>query len=270
MSFQPVLPATGLVGYRFLERTAESQQAAFRAAPTIARDADHFRERISGIGSAAELVADRRLLRVALGAFGLQDDLPNRFFVRKVLEEGTSRPDALANRLTDDRYKALAQAFGFGEPEPPRTREPGFAEKIVSRFEAQEFEIAVGRQDETMRLALYAARELGTIAAGDGGADTKWFRIMGTPPLRRVFETALGLPRAFGQQDINQQLETFRERSERIFGTGDVAGFADADTRDRLVRQFVVRAQIEAAPSAGPGAVALALLQSSPPALAPR
>ena len=42
MSFQPVLPATGLVGYRFLERTAESHQAAFRAAPTNWQSRKHW------------------------------------------------------------------------------------------------------------------------------------------------------------------------------------------------------------------------------------
>ncbi|WP_371055917.1 DUF1217 domain-containing protein [Rhodosalinus sp. K401] len=264
MSFQPVLPVGGLAGYRFLERTAETQQAALRQSPALARDTDHFRERIGGIETAAELVADRRLLRVALGAFGLQDDLPNRFFIQKILEDGTARPDALANRLTDDRYKAFAEAFRFADATTPPTREAGFASEIIARFEAQEFEIAVGRQDETMRLALFAARELGTIAASGAGADTQWFRIMGTPPLRRVFETALGLPRAFGQQDIDQQLETFRTRSERIFGSGEIAQFTNEAARDTLVRQFLLRAQIEAAPSPSPGAIALTLLQSAP------
>lgn len=264
MSFQPVLPIGGLAGYRFLERTAEVQRTALRESPALARDTDHFRDRIAGIESAADLVADRRLLRVALGAFGLQDDLPNRFFIQKILEDGTARPDALANRLTDDRYKAFADAFRFADADPPRTRDAGFADDIVARFEAQEFEIAVGRQDENMRLALYAARELGTIAGTDAGADTKWFRIMGTPPLRRVFETALGLPRAFGQQDIDQQLETFRTRSARIFGSGEIAQFTDEAARDKLVRQFLLRAQIEAAPSQSPGAIALTLLQSAP------
>ena len=50
---------------------------------------------------------------VALGAFGLQDDLPNRFFIQKVLEGGTLSTDSLANKLSDPRYAALAKAFGF-------------------------------------------------------------------------------------------------------------------------------------------------------------
>jgi hypothetical protein len=61
-------------------------------------------------------VGDRRLLEVALGAFGLDDDIRNRFFIRKVLEEGTTSPSRrFANRLSDKRYLALAETFGFGD-----------------------------------------------------------------------------------------------------------------------------------------------------------
>ena len=42
--------------------------------------------------SAADLVADRRLLKVALGAFGLEGEIDKKAFIRKVLEEGTDRP----------------------------------------------------------------------------------------------------------------------------------------------------------------------------------
>ena len=40
----------------------------------LKRDTEYFQEKISSITSAEELVSDRRLLTVALGAFGLQDD----------------------------------------------------------------------------------------------------------------------------------------------------------------------------------------------------
>ena len=86
----------------------------------------------------------RRMLRVALGAFGLQDDVNNTYFIRKVLEDGTTRPDALANKLADDRYKAMSKAFAFDSPIGPRTARSAFGPDIVARYRAQQFEIAVG------------------------------------------------------------------------------------------------------------------------------
>ena len=81
MSFQPVIPAAGLAGWRFLERTYDAQFSAFNAAPELVRDTDYFAANITTVSSAEDLVSDRRLLRVALGAFGLENDIDNRFFI---------------------------------------------------------------------------------------------------------------------------------------------------------------------------------------------
>jgi hypothetical protein len=94
-----VVPASGLVGWTFLQRTASRQIETLAAQPVAQRNEAWFRERIGQIGTAADLVADRRLLEVALTAFGLESDIDNRFFIRKVLEDGTLRNDALSNRL---------------------------------------------------------------------------------------------------------------------------------------------------------------------------
>ncbi|RBI84620.1 flagellar protein [Rhodosalinus halophilus] len=263
MSFQPVLPLGGLAGWRFLQRTMPAQQSALNDSPPIARNAEHFRARIGEIATPAELVEDRRLLTVALGAFGLQEDIDNRFFIRRILEEGTARNDALANRLADKRYAVFARAFAFDAPQGPATRAPGFADDIVARFERQSFEVAIGRRDEDMRLALFADRELRALARADSTPRTKWFRVMGTPPLRAVVETALGLPKSFGQQDLDRQLETFRDRSARLFGSPDIAAFADPEVRERVIRQFLLQSEIGRVPATTPGATALALLESA-------
>lgn len=264
MSFQPVLPATGLVGWRFLERTYESQTTAFSKAPEITRDTSYFETRISEIKTAEDLVSDRRLLRVALGAFGLQEDLDSKFFIKKILEDGTLKSDALANRLADDRYKNLTKAFGFGDFAIPRTQLSTFGTEITDKYRQQQFEVAVGNQDDDMRLALNARRTLPEIVAGSGSDDTKWFRIMGTPPLRQVFETALGLPSGFGRLDLDQQLDVFREKSARQFGVDSVADFDTPEFQEKLIQRFLLRAQVQQAAQNTAANVALTLLQSAP------
>ncbi|MEM9370573.1 MAG: flagellar protein, partial [Pseudomonadota bacterium] len=87
--FAPILPATGLVGFKLLEQTQTVQREIFDRQPEIARDTDYFRETIATVQSAGALVEDRRLLRVALGAFGLDEEIDKRAFIRKILEEGT-------------------------------------------------------------------------------------------------------------------------------------------------------------------------------------
>jgi len=265
MAFQPVIPMGGLVGWAFLNRTLERQSAAFEASTEVQRDTEYFAEKIGGIDTAEQLVSDRRLLGVALGAFGLQDDIDNRFFVRTMLEEGTIADDAFANRMADERYKAFSRAFGFGDFSVPRTKLSTFADEIIARYNDRSFEVAVGQQDENLRLALNAKRELAGLAAEAGSDDTKWFRVMGNKPLRQVFETAFGLPSGFGQIELDQQLETFRDKALRQLGNGELSQFTDQAAVDKLVQRFLVRAQLAEAQTTTAGSIALSLLQNAAP-----
>ena len=259
--FQPVVVSSGLAGWQFLKATYDRQFTAFNQSAVIQRDTDYFRETIGSITTAEELVSDRRLLTVALGAFGLQDDINNTFFIRKMLEEGTTADDALANRFTDSRYRDLSEAFGLGPNEIRGSLFSSFADDIIGRFQAASFEIATGTQDEAMRLGLYAERVLPELVGIDSSVDAKWFSIMGQPPLREVVETALGLPDAFGQVDIDQQLDVFKERSNRILGISDPSEFADPEILDNVINTFLARSQLNSfGGGASSGQIALTLL----------
>ena len=242
--FQPAIPLSGLVGWRFVQSTYTAQRTAFDASPQLKREADYFREKIGSITSAQDLVADRQLMTVTLGAFGLQDDINNRYFIQKMLEEGTTAPDALANRFTDTRYRDMSEAFGFGPTELTRTGFSDFADTIVEKYLTNSFEIAAGNVDETMRFALYVQRTLPEVSGEDGSEAQKWFTIMGQAPLRAVFETVFNLPQSFGQTDIDQQLRVFQARSQSEFGSSDPAQFLDSEKLDDLVTKYVARAQI--------------------------
>ena len=261
--FQPVVPLAGLAGWVFLQNTFEKQTQAFESAPQIVRDTDYFADEIGKISSAEELVSDRRLLRVALGAFGLQEDLNNRFLIKTVLEEGTGDREALANRLSDSRYAELSAAFGFGDETLPRVVNEGFGREITSQFKQRAFEVAVGTQNDTMRLALNADRELVDLAVSTESEDTRWFQILGTPPLRQVFETALGMPQGFAQLDIDRQLEIFKDRAQSKLGLDSLDSLSDETARDALVRTFVLRDQLNAVTFQSPLSIALNLLQSA-------
>lgn len=431
--FSPILPASGIGGWQYLQRTYDDQLKLFSKSPQLDRDLEYFKNNISKVSTADDLVSDRRLLTVALGAFGLQEDINNKFFVQKILEEGTTARDSLANRFTDNRYKELSSAFALGPGEESRIAEPEFVDDIVQRFEANSFEAAVGQQNDNMRIALYAQRVLadlvtpetksreqealeeisllveefaeeteteanyferniGTVATVDefvadrrmlefaltafgledefeaidsftadnpgdvneaeerikavlsegsiavtaranelddpryvelsrafgfGFAetlktndfgftdtifdqyveqnfqvpsdidydgpieisnralvfepfepremanDTKWLTIMGEPPLRALFERAFNLPTEFGQADIDQQLEVFKQRARAEFSTDNLTEIASPQNIDSLITKFLARSQLGSFnASANSASIALTLLQS--------
>lgn len=262
MSFVPAIPLGGYAGWQFLQRTLDKQAEANASAPAAQRDEQYFRDVIEGIGSAEELVADRRLLTVALTAFGLIEDLPNRAFVQKVLESDSADPASFVNRLADKRYQKLAEAFGFGGLGLPRTGLPGFTDNLLGDFRDRSFEAAIGEQNGSMRLALALERDLVDLAGESSTEATKWFTILGTPSLRSVFETAFSLPSSFGTLDLDRQVEIMRARTERLTGDDSVSQFTNPAAIDDLIQRFFLSEQLQAVQSAAGGNTALSLLQT--------
>ncbi|MBA3324873.1 MAG: DUF1217 domain-containing protein [Rhodobacteraceae bacterium] len=262
MSFQPQIPLTGPAGWRFLQRTQASQQAAFEKGPQLQREIAYFEENIGAVTSAADLVADRRLLKVALGAFGLEGEIDKKAFIRKVLDEGTDDSAAFANRLTAPGYKAMAAAFGFGNAGGARTAVPGFADRIVAAYKTRAFEAAVGESNDDMRLAMNFRREIAELSKGAKGGS--WFTVIGSKPLREVIEKAYGLPGAFGRIDVDRQRDTLRDRTSALFGTANLTAFADPANVEKVIDRFLARAQLESGASAPTsGSAALTLLRNA-------
>lgn len=262
MSFQPVIPASGLAGWSFLQRTYDTQYETFGASASMNRELEYFSENIGEIETAEDLVSDRRLLAVALGAFGLQDDLDNRYFIQKILEEGSQNEDALANKLADSRYSQLSEAFGFGPGEVKTTGMIGKMETIIEDYKVQSFEVAVGEQNDAMRIALYAQRELSSLSEDSMTDQAKWYTMMGLAPLRSMFETALGLPSEFGQIDIDQQFEVFKEKTRALTGSDSMEQFSDAENIEKLTQRYLALSQIaEINSSTSSQSIALTLLQ---------
>ena len=178
MSFQPVLPLAGYTGWGFLKRTMVRQQAVQQALPVQQRDEAYFRDKIGKADTAEKLVSDKRLLRIALTAFGLEGDVNNKAFVQKILEGGTLKEGSLANKLADKQYQKLSAAFGYGDFSVPRTKISTFPDEILAQFRTRSFESAVGVQNNTYRLAMNAERELPALAVKSTSETAKWFTVL--------------------------------------------------------------------------------------------
>lgn len=190
--------------------------------------------------TAEALVSDYRSLSVALTAFGLENDLPNKAFIRKVLESDLGDPKSFANRLSDKRYRKLAEAFSFGEPDG-RIKRMLNAEKLASNYVSRTFELRVGESNEGYRLALNARRELTELAGRSSKETTKWYEVLGSTPLRRVLSGALGLNDSYLKLPIDRQLDEFRSAADRQLGIKSLADLADPKVMDKLLDRFIVR-----------------------------
>ena len=259
MPVNPVIPFGGLAGWRFLERTQARQQTAFNASTDIQRDITYFREHIGDVKTSKDLVTDRRLLTVALNAYGLGDEINKQAFVRKVLDGGVFDSNSFANRLQNTGYIDLTKMFSFADggffPTSGRINE------VIDKYLVNKFETAVGDEDTSMRLSLNFKRQIVSLAQQNISRNTGWLRVLGSVPLRRVLDASLDLPSGFSQINIDQQVEVIAEKANKIFGGDTVKVFADPKMIDKAIRRFQLRQQINNGP--GPstrGSAALALL----------
>lgn len=264
MSYTPAIPLSGYAGWAFLKRTAINQQASFNAAPQNKRDEDYFREKIGSIKTAEALVNDRRLLKVALGAFGLDNDINNKFFIQKVLQDGTLKAGALSSKLADKQYEKFSAAFGFGDFPIPNTVMSDFPNKMINAYRTRQFESAVGSQNNDLRLAMNIERELPAIAGRTTSSEnSKWYAIMGNTALRSVFQTALGLPSNTATLDIDQQLGIFKSRAKSQFGSESVTQFTNPAAMDSLIKKFLIRSEVNSFAQSGGGNAALSLMSQA-------
>lgn len=261
MSFVPAIPLGGYAGWVALKRTAPVQRAAFNQQSSVVRQEAYFREKIANVKTANDLLSDRRLLVVALEAYGLEEDVNNRYFLQRVLEDGTLDSRALAMRLTDKRYREFSDAFGFGDFAVPNTSLSNFADKLIKRWKERSFESAVGAVSGNLQIAMNAEREIPAIVKASDSPDSQWFMIMGQRPLRKIFEVAFNLPQSFGILDIDKQKSILQDKARAQFGDASVAQFAEPDKMEALIRRFLLRSQVsEGASAMSSGSTALVLL----------
>lgn len=249
MSFQPFVPGAGLSGWVLLNATLSAQKSTFNQSVPIRSDTQYFLERFETIETAKDLVNDRRILRVALGAYGLSEDIDNRYFIQTMLEQGVGSSTALANRLADRRYRSFVADFDFSSHPPRHKVTAGLAQKTVAAFRDQAFDQKIGEISPDMRLALGFGRGMSDLVAKAATNATAWYQVLATPPLRTVVQTALGLPDAFSQLDIDDQHQRIQRKAERVFGSSDLQHLTSGDQLAEITRRFLVLKEATAVPA---------------------
>ncbi|MCT4608175.1 MAG: DUF1217 domain-containing protein [Pelagimonas sp.] len=231
---------------------------------SIAREGEAFKQGIGAVKSAEDLIKAPRFLLVALTAFGLEEKVGQKSLLKSVLEQGGKDPSALANILGDSRYEELASAFEFDRKPVSPMAAPGFADNILSDFRTHEFEVAVGNVDENLRFALNFERAIPQLAKNESSDNTKWYQVLGTTSLRKVFQSALGLPSGFSQIDLDKQLEVIKEKVDTRFGIKNFSDLTDPDIGARIIESFLLQSQVQSTLSTGAQQTALTMLQAIP------
>ncbi|WP_137181377.1 DUF1217 domain-containing protein [Roseomonas sp. AR75] len=223
----------GLAALNVVERQGAALQERFNARRDVAADMDRFRERAAAIPDIEALLKDRRTLNVVLEAFQLETEIDKRAMLRKVLTEDPAAEGSLVGRLTDPRWKQLAQAFA-GRAESPLA-DGALVERIVAGALTNRYEKEMGEANPGLREALYFKRM--------ASSATTIPQLMSDRALATVARGALGLPSQFGLLQFEQQRDVLTRRL-------DVADLQDPKAVSRMVQRYV--AQLPATQASSP------------------
>ncbi|MTH76105.1 DUF1217 domain-containing protein [Paracoccus aestuariivivens] len=259
MTYSVNLASGGYTGWKLLMRTEELQRNTFGKSHDILRAKDYYQEKMPGVKSADQLVSDYRLLNVTLRAFGLEGDMNNRLFIKKVMEADPDDKSSLVNKLTDKRYLALNQALSSVGSE--EFVEGGRIGEIVSRFEIRSFERSIGENYPEIEIALNAFRELGELSKKSSTENTKWYTAIASKPVRKFLEGALWLDESLSNLSIDRQISEMRVRLEKVTGNSNISQFSDVLTIDRMVTRYLVRSSFSQNRAMSSQGIALELIK---------
>jgi len=248
---QPAYPI-----FQALQQTRDRQFAAFERDPLVSREAAYFMERAGQVKSVEEFLADRRLLAVALSAFGMDEEINYLGRIKKVLSESVADKDALANKLIDPRFKEIAEAFKFAELGTFNLGLSAFRRDIVAKYKTNEFEKFLGEQNPALREVEYFRRKVGEVE--------NTYDILGDKVLRSVVTFGLQLPVEIALQSVEKQKALIDARV-------DIEDFKDPEFVEKFAARYLILKDSEAtqqgfafgAGSTVPNAFAVTLLQSA-------
>lgn len=213
--------------------------------PMVERETAYYKENIGKVKSVDDFMADSRLYNYALKAFGLEDMAFAKAFVRKILTEGIKSDDAMANKLTDKRYKEFATVFDFEGKGAEATQSTAAQQGVVDKYLRQTLETEAGSQNEGVRLALYFQRKAPTL--------TNAYEILGDKALVSMIQTTFGWPSTISNADIDKQAKMIEDKI-------DFTKMSDPDYVSKLISRFTAMYEMNNPTASSPASIASLLL----------
>jgi hypothetical protein len=214
---------TTIQDYRTISRNTDRYNAMIRNRADVKAQIAYFQANIGKIKTVDDFMKDDKIYRFVMEAFDLGSQTYAKGLIRKVLEQGVTDTDSLANRMSDKKFKEMATVLGFKEADGKTLQEPKIVNAIVDRFVEVKLEEQADQQNPAVRLALYFQRKAGGI--------TNWYQVMADRALQKVVFTAFGWP----DQMATQNLDTVVNKMKAKF---NIADFKDADKVKTFLDKF--------------------------------
>ena len=228
-----------------------------RGAPD--EDLAYLREKWGTIEENLDFILDPDLMDIVLSAFDIDKGTTSTEFFASMVISNPNDDRSLVSLYNDDRWSALVDLMGSFSNVGGNTGDAAFQQELIEKYEAKRFEIAVGEQDQSMRLALNFERLIDEFTEKDN-----WFLLLGDQPMRLVLDAAFNMPSGFINLDIEEQNEAYGDAARQILGGDTPEVFKDPDKVTEILRRFLVNEASSSGPNPStPGYGALTIMQNA-------
>jgi glucan-binding YG repeat protein len=212
-----------MMRYQMLQTNPSLTKSLTQNDAMVKRDTEYYLANISKVKTIDAFVKDYRLFSYAMKAYGLEDMIYAKAFVKKLLTEGVKDPSSMANKMTDPRYKEFAKAFDFAAKGDKATSEASATTVAVSKYYQQTLENKEGEQNEGVRLALYFKRKASSVTSSMG--------LLADKGLLQFVQTTFSIPAEASKASIDLQVRNLEKHI-------NIKDLQDPKKVDKLIQRF--------------------------------
>jgi len=195
------------------------------AQPDVQRAITAFTKAVNGATSVKQLLANPAVMKVLLTAAGMSDQIGYTALATQALTSKLSDPNSLANRLTDTRWKTLAQQYNFATTGLKSIQTPAAIAAIAQSYAQATWQTQQDAVTPGLSNALSFRASASTITSVD--------QILGNPTMRTVVTTALGIPEQIAFQSLKAQ-------EKAISSQVDISKFKDPKFVESFVQRYLI------------------------------
>ncbi len=234
-------PVTALTSAELKQTQAVKATAA---QPEVNRAVSAFTAAVNSAKTVKDLLANPAVMKVLLTANGLGNQVAYTALAQKALQSDVTDPKSLVNRLTDTRWKPVAQTYDFANKGLSVIQDPKVISTLTNAYAEVIWRQSLDATTPGLSNALTFRKQASTISSVD--------QILGDPVLRKVVTTALNIPLQIAFQPLLAQ-------EKAVSAQLDITKFKDPKYVESFVQRYLVAAQASANTNTTPDLYSLAV-----------
>ena len=124
------------LAYNSIVRSLKQSMARVAQQPDVSGNAAYYKANIGKVKTVDDLMKNDRLYQYAMKAYGLEDMIYAKAFMKKVLQSDLTDPNSYANKLVDKRYQEFAAAFSFASSDATIAQSANQTDEMIGLYTA--------------------------------------------------------------------------------------------------------------------------------------